>query len=64
MRDESFGILELRVWLIEGNDRVLIGERFRRPDGRISVTWHVDPKSILGVMWFEDNSNPAETSAS
>jgi len=61
MRDESFGILEVRVWLIDGNDRVLIGERFRKADGRLSVTWEVDPKSILGVMWFEDISNPAET---
>ena len=64
MRDETSGILEVRVWLIDGNDRVLIGERFRTADGRISVTWHVDPKSTLGVMWFEDFSNPAEVSAS
>lgn len=54
MRDESFGSLEVRVWLIDGNDRVLVGERFRRSDGRNSVTWHVDPKSILGVVWVED----------
>lgn len=54
MRDESFCILEVRVWLKEEDGQVLIGERFRRPDGRISVTWHVDPKSISGVMWFED----------
>ena len=60
MRDESFGILEVRVWLIDGNDRVLIGERFRKADGRIAVTWHMDPKSKFGVMWFEDMSNPAE----
>ena len=64
MRDDSFGILEVRVWVIDGKGRVLIGERFRRPDGRISVTWHVDPKSILGVMWFEDVTNSAEVSAS
>lgn len=64
MRDESFGILEVRVWLIEGNDRVLIGERFRRADGRITVTWHVDPKTIRRVMWFEHITNPAEVSAS
>jgi len=33
---------------------VLIGERFRKQGGRITVTWHVDPKSILGVVWVED----------
>jgi len=54
MRDESFGILEVRVWLKEEDGQVLIGERFRRQDGRISVTWHVDPNSILGVVWVED----------
>lgn len=64
MRDESSGVLEVRVWLINGNGRVLIGERFRRPDGRISVAWQVDPKSILGVVWFEDIGNPEEASAS
>ena len=64
MRDETIGILEVRVWLIDGNDRVVIGERFRKADGRIAVIWHVDPKSIAGVMWFEDISNPAEVSAS
>ncbi len=64
MRDESFGFLEVKVWLIDGNGRVLIAERLRRPDGRISVTWHVDPKSISGVMWFEDITNSADVSAS
>ncbi|MBL9049575.1 MAG: hypothetical protein JNK19_05635 [Tabrizicola sp.] len=54
MRDENFDILEVRVWLKEEDGQVLIGERFRRQDGRISVTWHVDPKSILGVVWVED----------
>lgn len=64
MRDETSGILEVRVWRIDGNDRVVIGERFRKADGRIAVIWHVDPKSIFGVMWFEDISNLAEVSAS
>lgn len=54
MRDESSGILEARVWLEEEGGQMLIGERFRKQDGRITVTWHVDPKSILGVVWVED----------
>ena len=53
MRDERFGILEARVWIMEADKQVLIGERFRRPDGGVAVTWHVDPKTILGVMWVE-----------
>ncbi len=59
MRDERFGILEARVWIMEADKQVLIGERFRRPDGGVAVTWHVDPKTILGVMWVEsiDDSN-------
>lgn len=59
MRDERFGILEARVWIMEADKQVLIGERFRRPDGGVAVTWHVDPKTILGVMWVEsiDDAN-------
>lgn len=63
MRDETSGILEVRVWLIDGNDRVVIGERFRKADGRIAVIWHVDPKSVSGVVWFEDISNQDDPSA-
>ena len=59
MRDERFGILEARVWILEADTQVLIGERFRRRDGRVAVTWLVDPKTILGVMWVEsiDDAN-------
>lgn len=64
MRDETSGILEVRVWLIDGNDRVVIAERFRKADGRIAVIWHVDPKSISGVVWFEDIGNQDDPSAS
>lgn len=64
MRDETSGILEVRVWLIDGNDRVVIGERFRKADGSIAVIWHVDPKSISGVVWFEDMGNQDDPSAS
>lgn len=60
MRDENSGILEARVWLKEEGGQVLIGERFLRQDGRVTVKWHVDPKTIHGVMWFEDISNPTE----
>ena len=62
MRDESSGTLLARVWIKEPSGQVLIGERFRRHDGRIAVTWLVDPESILGVMWVEavgcDEGNP------
>ena len=53
MRDESSGTLMARVWIRETSGQVLIGERFRGHDGRIAVTWHVDPESILVVMWIE-----------
>jgi hypothetical protein len=53
MRDESSGLLEARVWIMEADKQVLIGERFRRRDGRVAVTWLVDPQTILGVMWVE-----------
>ncbi len=54
MRGESSGILEARVWLKEADQEVLIGERFRRRDGRITVTWYVDPKTIHEVVWVEE----------
>ncbi len=53
MRDESSGRLVARVWIKEPRGQVLIGERFRRHDGRIDVTWHVDPETILAVIWVE-----------
>ena len=53
MRDESSGTLVARVWIREPSGRVLIGERFRRHDGRIAVSWLVDPETILVVMWVE-----------
>lgn len=59
MRDESSGVLEARVWIMEADKQLLIGERFRRRNGRVAVTWLVDPKTILGVMWVEsiDDAN-------
>jgi hypothetical protein len=63
MRDESSGTLVARVWIKELGGQVLIGERFRRHDGRIAVTWHVDPETILVVMWVEavggEEGNPS-----
>ena len=63
MRDESSGTLVARVWIREPGGPVLIGERFRRHDGRLAVTWLVDPETILGVMWVEavggDEANPS-----
>ena len=53
MRDESSGTLMARVWIRAPSGQMLIGERFRRHDGRIAVTWHVDPETILVVMWVE-----------
>lgn len=64
MRDESSGVLEVRVWLKTADEQVLIGERFLKADGRIAVIWHVDPKSISGVVWFEDIGNQDDPSAS
>jgi len=64
MRDETSGILEARVWLKEADGQVLIGERFRKTDGRLTVTWHVDPKSIVGMMWFEPVGSEIDASAS
>ncbi|MCA0421876.1 MAG: hypothetical protein LCH61_00900 [Proteobacteria bacterium] len=53
MRDESSGTLVARVWIREPSGQVLIGERFRRHDGRIAASWLVDPETILVVMWVE-----------
>lgn len=53
MRDEGSGTLLARIWIREPSGPVLIGERFRRHDGRIAVSWLVDPKTILVVMWVE-----------
>jgi hypothetical protein len=53
MRYESSGSLVARVWIREPSGQVLIGERFRRHDGRIAVSWLVDPETILVVMWVE-----------
>lgn len=65
MRDENSGILEARVWVKDASGPVLIGERFRKQDGLLTMTWHVDPKSILGVMWVEEvNGNEGNPSAS
>lgn len=64
MCDETSGILEARVWLKEADGEVLIGERFRKPDGRVTVTWHIDPKTIFGMMWFEPVGNETDASAS
>ena len=64
MRDESSGVLEVRVWLRTADEQLLIGERFRKVDGRIAVIWQVDPKSISGVVWFEDIGNQDDPSAS
>jgi hypothetical protein len=63
MRDESCRTLVARVWIREPSGQVLIGERFRRHDGRIAVSWLVDPETILVVMWVEavggDEGNPS-----
>ena len=53
MRDERSGTLVARVWIREPSGQVLIGEQFRRHDGSIAVSWLVDPKTILVVMWVE-----------
>lgn len=53
MRDESSGTLVARVWIREPSGQVLIGERFRGHTGHFAVTWHVDPETILVVMWVE-----------
>jgi hypothetical protein len=53
MRDKRSGTLVARVWIREPSGQVLIGERFRRHNGLITVTWHVDPETILVVMWVE-----------
>ena len=64
MRDESSGTLVARVWLREPSGQVLIGERFRGHNGRIAVTWHVDPETLLGVMWVEAVGEEDNSSAS
>ena len=64
MRDETSGILEVRVWLSVADAQVLIAERFRKADGRIAVIWHIDPKTILGTVWFEDIGIGQEASES
>lgn len=45
MRNENSDILEVCVGVNEEGGKVLIGERFRKKDGRIPVRWHVDPKT-------------------
>ena len=58
MRDKGSGNLEARVWFKKADGQVLIGERFCEDDGSITVVWHTDPKSTLGVMWIEGIVNP------
>lgn len=53
MRDESRDSLEARVWIKQTGGPVLIGERFREVDGRSRMIWHVDPESIVAVLWIE-----------
>ena len=57
MRDEdafdASVILEARVWTLSGQDRVLVAQRLRRPDGEITMTWFVPPASLLDVLWVE-----------
>lgn len=53
MRDESRNNLVARVWVKQTGGPVLIGERFREVDGRPRMIWHVDPESIVAVLWIE-----------
>jgi hypothetical protein len=57
MRDEEAHnvpvMLEARVWTLSGQDRVLVAQRLRRPDGEITMTWFVPPASLLDVLWVE-----------
>ena len=54
MCDDNSDTLDARVWVKDADTPVLIGERFRRQDGVLTMTWHIDPNSISGVMWVED----------
>ncbi|MBL4929520.1 hypothetical protein [Fuscibacter oryzae] len=54
MYDETSGSLDARIWVKDADGPVLIGERFRGQDGLLTMAWHINPKSIFGVMWVED----------
>lgn len=66
MRDENALRLDARIWFKDaaGNSS-LAGERFCKADGGMTVVWQVDPKTLLGVMWFEKiGTTEGEPSAS
>lgn len=54
MSDESEAQLIGRAWGIQGPDRVLLGDRRRRPDGSVVMSWHVPPEEHRGVIWLEN----------
>jgi hypothetical protein len=53
MAGENAHCLEARVWVNAADGPALIGERVRQKNGILTVIWHVDPETILGVIWVE-----------
>ncbi len=53
MSDENTISLDARVWVKDADSPSLVGERYRDEGGSLTMVWHVDPKTILGVMWIE-----------
>lgn len=54
MSDERKSQLIGRAWAILGETRVYLGDRHRRPDGSVVMTWHAPPEDHRGIILLEN----------
>jgi hypothetical protein len=57
------GWLDSRVWVKARGRLILVGERYRLEEGKLTMVWHVDPTSISGVMWIEDTKGQKDVAS-
>lgn len=60
MSDERKSHLIGRAWAIRGEGRVHLGDRHRRPDGSVVMTWHAPPEDHRGIILLENLDGASE----
>lgn len=65
MRDEIKPVIIGRVWRDRDCAGEPLAEQHRLADGKVVVTWSVDPETLRGPVWLQvHEEEPGEASAS
>ncbi|PZQ96178.1 MAG: hypothetical protein DI533_17230 [Cereibacter sphaeroides] len=49
-----------RIWVVEDNCRVLVGQRFEDGEDIAHMIWHTSPETIRCVLWIEEVQSQEE----